>query len=181
MADSGMKPEVKYGLSAGIGVCLWISVEYWLGFHSARLAVGEFSSGVSLLILAVAVSLLLREKRAAAATGRLGLVPGVAAGLRSSFLAALIVYCFLSIHDQYLNPGWMDAALDWKVAQLRAVGVAETEIRKEIIFFRRAHSPVGLVATTVVGMTVLGAIYSFGLTLLLRRKAPPAAARKDYQ
>lgn len=168
-----MKPEIKYGLITGAGVCLWIIAEYLLGFHTTRLEIGEYSGFFSTLVPVVTLFLLLKGKREAAADGRLGLGQGVCSGLFASFIAALIVYCFMFVYNQFINPGWLDNTLDWKVAQMRAQGLAEIDIRKEITFYRQANSPAGLIVTTLVGMTLMGAIFSLGLTLLLRRQPRP--------
>ena len=168
-----MSAELKYGLITGTSVCLGLGLEYWLGFHTTRLAVSESSACISILILLFTLWLLLRHMQADTTAGRLGLVPAVAAGLQSSLVAALVVCSFLLVYSQFINPEWIDTTLDWKVAQLRAAGVAETVIRREIVLFRRANSPAGLVATTVLGMTLMGAVFSFGLALLLRGRASP--------
>jgi Protein of unknown function (DUF4199) len=169
-----MKPELKYGLLAGVGVSLWILVEQLLGFHTTHIAVGEYSGYFSNLIPLTLLFLLLKGRRDAAG-GQLALGPGLRAGLYASLIAALVVCCFLVAYSQFINPGWMDQALDWKVAQLRAGGVTEMAIREDIRFFRRANSPAGLILTTLAGMTVMGAIFSLGFTLLLRRWPRPAA------
>ena len=171
-----MKSEIKYGLITGAGVCLWIIAEHLLGFHTTRHEIGEYSGYFSSLVPLVTLFLLLKGKRETAFDGRLGLVQGIGSGLSASLIAAMLVYCFMVAYNQFINPGWLDNALDWKVAQMRAQGGAETDIRKEITFYRRANSPAGLIATTLVGMTLMGAIFSFGLTLLLRRRPRPPPA-----
>ena len=169
-----MSPELKYGLLAGTGVCLWILLEHLLGFHGARAAIGEYSGYFSGLIQLAALFLLLKT-RSAAAGGRLGLGQGVNSGLYASFVAALMVYCALVAYSQLVNPGWLDSTLEWKVAQMRAASLPETYIRQQIVIYRNAHSPLGLIATRLASMTLLGAAFSLGLTLWLRRQ--PGAPR----
>ncbi len=165
-----MNPEIKYGLITGAGVCLWIIAEYLLGFHTTRPEIGEYSGFFSNLIPLITLFLLLKGKHKSVTDGPLRVGQGLSSGLYASFIAALIVYVFLLAYNQFINPGWLDNALDWKVAQMRAQGVTETDIRKQITFYRQANSPAGLLATTIVGMTLVGASFSFGLTLLLRRQ-----------
>lgn len=164
-----MKPELKYGLISGAGVCLWIGLEYLLGFHTTRPAIGAYTGFVSNLIPLVALFLLLRAKRAAVYDGRLTLGAGIGSGLLASFIAALVVYTFLVSYSHYLNPGWIDQVLELKVAHWRAQQMTEPAIQEKIIHYRDAYSPVGLVATIIVGLTLMGGIFSLGLTLLLRQ------------
>lgn len=164
-----MRPELKYGLIAGAGVCLWIMGEFLLDFHTTRLEIGAYSGFFSALIPLTALFFMLRRQRDSAPDGRLTLWPGVKSGLQAAFISGVIVYGFMLAYNQFINPGWLDHALDWRVAQLRADGVAEPAIRKKIKFYRQMNGPVGTLLRSVGGTTVMGGIYSAGLTLLLRR------------
>ena len=167
-----MSPELKYGLVAGTGICLWILLEQLLGFHAARAALGEYSGYFS-GVIQFAVLFLLLKARATAPGARLSLGQGVNSGLYSSFVAALLVYCALVAYSQFVNPGWLDQTLEWKVARMRSESLPETYIRQQIVTYRNAHSPLGLIATRLAGMTLLGAAFSLGLTLWLRRANVP--------
>ncbi|MDI1334876.1 MAG: DUF4199 domain-containing protein [Lacunisphaera sp.] len=164
-----MKPELKYGLTAGAGVCLWTLGEFLLGFHTTRLAIGAYSGFLAGVIPLVTLFLLLKAKRAASPDGRLTLWPGVKSGLHAAFISGVIVYGFMFLYSNFINPGWMDHALDWRVARLRADGVTEIAIRDKIKLYRQMSSPVGCLLSIVGGTTVVGAIFAAGLTLVLRR------------
>lgn len=164
-----MSPALRYGLITGGGVCLWILVEFSLDFHTTRPGLGEYSGYFSSAIPLTTLFLLLKGRRDDVANGGLSLGWGVGAGLYASLVAALMVYGFLLAYNQFINPGWMDAALDWKVNQFRAQGMSEPAIRAEIVSFRWMNSPRGLLTTTLAGMTVRGGLFSLVLTLLLRR------------
>ena len=163
-----MKPEIKYGLITGAGVCLWITLEYLLGFHTTRMELGQYTGFFSNLIPLTTLFLLLRVKQAGFYDARLNLMTGVGSGLVASFIAGLIVYSFLASYTQFVNPSWIDQTLEWKVAQLRLAQVPEATIRERITLFRDAYTPTGLVMTIIVGTTVMGGLFSLGLTLLLR-------------
>ena len=124
-----MKPEIKYGLACGAALCAWIALEYLLGFHTTRPDLGAWTGLLSNLIPLAVLFLLLRKKRAALFDGRLSLGAGIWAGLLTSFVAALLVYCFLAAYTTYLNPTWIDQALEHKVALWRAEQVAEVDIQ----------------------------------------------------
>ncbi len=171
-----MSPEFKCGLITGAGITLWIVTEYSLGLHTTYLEIGEYTGYFANLIPLTTLFLLLRRKQAATYDGRLTLGQGIASGLLASFVAALIVYGFMVVYNRWINPDWVDNALAVKVAHQRVQGVSEIAIRREINFYRQANGPVGLIATTLLGITVMGGIFSFVLTLLLRlqSKSPRA-------
>ena len=92
----------------------------------------------------------------------------IGSGALASCVAALLVYCFLTAYTHFINPTWIDQALEVKVAQWRTHQVAETVFQEKISLYRGAYTPKGLVATIIVGMTLMGAIFSLILTLLVR-------------
>jgi riboflavin transporter FmnP len=163
-----MRPELKYGLITGLGVCLWIATEYFLGLHTTHLEIGEFTGYFANLVPLVTLLLLLREKQKQIYDHRLTLGQGIAAGLLMSFVAAVLVYIFMLAYNRWINPYWLDNALEWKVARMRDHAVSEVDIRKEITFYRNANSPIGLVVSTILGMTAVGGLLSIPCTLYLR-------------
>ena len=169
-----MKPELKYGLLGGAGVCLWILLEYALGFHTTRLTLGQYSGYFSTLLPLVALWLLLRERQR-----EYGLLFTIFRGLRSgvyaSLLTGIVVYCFLVFYNLVINPDWLERALRWKVEQMRAAHDSEALIREQITFYRNANSPLGLIYSTVAGLTLLGAFCSvlFSLVLIWRDRTAP--------
>ncbi len=163
-----MRPEVKYGLIGGTGICLWITLEYLLGFHTTRPEIGTYTGLLSNLIPLAMIFLLLRRKRAAVYDGRLSLAASIGAGLFASFVASLLVYSFLVTYSHSINPTWIDQALDVKVAAWRAQQVAETTIQERITLYRNAYTPFGLVIGVVLEKTLLGGVLAVALAPFVR-------------
>jgi hypothetical protein len=164
-----MHSEFKYGLICGTGVCLWIALEYALGFHTTRPDVGAYTGLLSNLVPLVTLFLLLRSKRAAIYDGRLSLGAGIGAGLVASFVASLLIYCCLAGYTHFINPTWIDQALEVKVAAWRSQLMPETDIQTRITDYRNAYTPKGLLWNIVVGTTLMGGLYSMILTVLVRQ------------
>lgn len=164
-----MKPETKYGLLIGAGLCLWNLADFALGFHTTRFAQGESADYFSCVIPLSLLTVLLLKLRNAA--GGITLRQGVKSGLHAALVGGLTLYAFMLLYNRFINPGWMDAALEWRVAQWRAKGVTEFTIREQIDFYHKMNSPLGCFLTIVAGLAVMGALYSFLLALGLRRKS----------
>jgi len=163
-----VKPEFKYGLINGAGVCVWIALEYLLGFHTTRPEIGSYTGLLSNLVPLTVLFLLLRKKRAAIYDGRLSLGAGIWSGILASFVASLVVYSFLVSYTHFVNPIWIDHALEVKVAQQRAAGVSEAAIQQSITLTRNAYTPAGMITSIIMGLTLMGGIFSLVLTLLVR-------------
>ncbi len=166
-----MRPEIKYGLLTGAGLCLWIYAEFFFGLHTSHQEIGRYSGVLSHLVPLGMLYLLLRAKRDSSPDGRLELADGIWSGVAASLFAALLVYGFAVAYNLYFDPDWIDNALAWKVARWRAQGIAETDIRQQITFFRHANNPAGLLTSTLATIVLPGTIFSLGLTVFLRRQS----------
>jgi hypothetical protein len=169
-----MKPELKFGLLGGAGVCLWMFGEYLLGFHTTRLAIGEYSGYFSSLVPLCTLTLLLRDRQREWGPF-FNLYRGLRSGVVASLLTAIVVYCFLVVYNLQINPGWLERALAWKVEQMRLAHIPEETIRQQITFYRNANSPTGLLYSTLAGLTLLGSFFSVGISLVLIWRAGKAA------
>ena len=76
-----MRPEFKYGLISGTGLCLWTVAEHYFGFHATHWEIGEYTGYLSNLIPLITLFLLLRQKQNAAHDGQLTIAQGIASGL----------------------------------------------------------------------------------------------------
>ncbi|MDD3180165.1 MAG: DUF4199 domain-containing protein [Opitutaceae bacterium] len=168
-----MRLDIKYGLLAGAGICLWSYIEHLLGFDTTRLEIGEYSDYFSILILLGALYLLLRRLRNASSNGRLSIVPALWYGLISSTVAGLVLYVFRIAYDHLINPGWFEHVLAWKEASMRTAGDSETDIRDAMLRYRHLNTPVGILLSIVAGYMLSGAIISFLLAVILRRNPSP--------
>jgi hypothetical protein len=164
-----MRPEIKWGLITGISVCLWILMEYVFGLHTTRSGLGAYTGLLSHLIPLTTLYLLLRHKRRQLYDGRLSLASGIYSGMYASLVAGLLIYTFLTAYTHFINPLWIDQALEVKVASWRAQQIPEKSIQEKITLYRQAYTPAGLLRSTVLGQTLNGGLFSLVLTLLLRR------------
>lgn len=164
-----VKPEIKYGLISGVALCLWIALEYVLGFHTTRPDIGAYTGLLSNLIPVITLLRLLQSKRAGIYDGRLSLGAGIFAGMLASFVASLLVYSCINSYTQLFNPSWIYQALEVKVAAWRAQHVTEPEIRSRITAYLAAYTPRGLLQTVILNMTLMGGLISLVLTFVVRR------------
>jgi len=168
-----MKPELKYGIVAGLAMGGWMLLEFWFGFHTTRMDARQFTGWVTDLIPTVMLYLLLKRRLESNDRYWLPAWEGMLHGLFASFVAALVFYVFLNVYQYFVNPSWVDSQLEWKVAHLRAAGATETDIRKQIVALRQANGPIGL-ALYIPAYTLLGGCVSALITLWLnwRHKEP---------
>ena len=161
-----MRPELKYGLWAALALCDWTLLEFALGFHTTRLAVGQYTNWGIEVIFAVMLYRLLQQRLHSLQRYWLPVWEAMLYGLLASLVAALVFYIFLNLYKFFLNPSWLDLQLEWKVARLRAAGTDEAAIREKLAVLRQAYTPVGL-ALFVPLYALGGAAFSALLSLWL--------------
>ncbi len=169
-----MSPSLTHGLLAAGATSLWLLLAYALGLHTQHIAIGHYVNYGAEIILIIA---LWRTPHRELHTQNRYWLPvwlGLLQGMLTALVAAMGVYVFLSLYLNFINPGYPDLHLDWRVNHLRSTGVAEEEVRAMARAYRWSTGPIGL-PLSIAGLYLLFAfIASPLLTLWLnwRRKEP---------
>ena len=169
-----MRPEMKYGLITGLGMCGWLLLEYLLGLHSTRLALSAYTQWGTEIILLIGLWVCLRHKLTNPHRYWLPVWQGLLGGLLTSFVAGLVVFIYFSYYLQLINPEWPDLYINWQVALMRAEHVSEDKVLIFARDFRWSVTAPGLVVHLVGFNALFGALASCILTLWLnwRHKEP---------
>ncbi len=169
-----MRPEMKYGLIAGLGMSLWMLAEFLLGLHTTHLDLNTYTNWGTEVILFVILYLFLRQKMSVLQRYWLPVWEGFLYGALTSLVAGLLFCTFLNIYLRFINPDWPFHYLNWHVAKMRTAGQSEDSIRLFAGSFRWSVTPVGLAVNSIGLYTLLGALVSPVLTMWLnwRRKEP---------
>ena len=169
-----MKLEIKYGLISGAGVCAWVLVEFFLGFHNEQLAIGKISSTLATVIPVVVLYRALKEKRDQRPDGELDTTAGLKSGLAISVIAAAMTTVFLWVYQHFINPGWMEKALEFEKAQMASAGATAEAIERRVAVFNILHSDGIQIITGLTGTLVMGLAISLIITSILKKKTPTA-------
>ena len=167
-----MKIEIKYGVISGAGVCAWVLVEYFLGFHNEHLAIGKITGYLATVIPVVALFRALKEKREQQRDGDLATGDGIRSGLVISAIAAVITTPFFWAYKHVINPGWMEKALEFEKAQMAKAGASAEVIDRKVAAFNALNSDEIQIATGLIGTMVMGLAISLIITTILKKKSP---------
>ena len=165
-----MKIELKYGVISGAGVCAWVLVEYFLGFHNQHLALGKITGYLATVIPVVALFRALKERRDQQPDDDLATGDGVKAGLIISAIAGVITTAFFWAYKHYINPGWMEKALEFEKAQMAKAGASAEMIDRKVAAFNALHSDEIQIVTGLIGTLVMGLAISLVITSILKKK-----------
>ncbi len=167
-----MKIEFKYGVISGAGVCAWVLAEYLLGFHNQHLAIGKFTGYLATVIPVVVLYRALKEKRDRQPDGDLATDDGIKAGLVISAIAGVITTAFFWAYKHFINPGWLDRALEFEKAQMANAGATAETIDRKVAAFNALNSDEIQIVTGLIGTMVVGLAISLVLTSILKKKTP---------
>lgn len=166
-----MKTELKYGLITGIGLSIYVFVEYLLGFHTIYPDIGEYSGYFSAIIPVAAIFFSIKEKRNRSFNGIISFGQAFITGLVISVISAFILTAFFYFYNNNINPEGINYLVEWKANQMREENYSEEEIVATIEEYNVRNNPMVIFAGTLGMGTLITIIFSF----LLRRNTIPAA------
>lgn len=108
-----VKPEIKYGVLCAAGLILWTLIQYFLGFHTIKLSIGQYSGFGIYLMIIVCIWLGLKEKLSDN-SGNFSFRTGIREALLQLTITASISSAFMFMYDYHLNPFWVDHMIQYQ-------------------------------------------------------------------
>ncbi|MBI3875156.1 MAG: DUF4199 domain-containing protein [Verrucomicrobia bacterium] len=164
-----MKPELKFGLTGGAAVSAWLLVASLVGFHTQQLALVKYSDTTSLAVLAGVIYLALKSRRARS-QDCLTLEQGWKTGTLIALVSGAIAALFKVAYNHVVNPGWVEKAIQWETARMKAANAPEQKIASMETYLRATNSDFFLVTLGIAGTVVLGTFIALALAFALQRK-----------
>jgi len=151
-------PGLFYGILCGISMCAWVLVEFVLGFHTTAIDIGQYSDYVLILFPIIYIFLAL-QNRQRHYKNRLTFIDGINTGFRLAFFSALILTLFFYVYIVYINPDWIQAAIEWQRKKLLLSGATDDQIEQ---FMNRNR-----VYNNSLGQAVMEFISTVGIGVLV--------------
>lgn len=153
-----MKPEYQYGLLCGIGLSVWMLIEFALGFHTTSLEIGQYSGYFSIFIPVVIIYAALKEQ-SSKMNGIVSVKEGMNTGFQIAIYSAVLFTFFLYVYNNYINPEWLNSLVEWQRKKLLLGGASDDEIERFMDQNRRMNNAVGqgvmsFISTTGIGIFV---------------------------
>ena len=164
-----LKTEIKYGIITGLIICLWHLIEYFLGFHSYKMHIGEYTTYFVVIIPFITLYLGIKEKRDKIYNGRISLRQGVRTGLMISLIGTVIVAVYLIIYFNSINPNFLDLSIAYQKSKLMSRGRTAEEITTEMDRLKFMFNFVNQLLFGIIGLVTSGFIISFALSMLLKK------------
>lgn len=165
-----MNDEIRYGMMSGAGLCCWILVEFFLGFHTSILEIGQYSGYFSFLIPVVVIYVALKDQQRRF-HGSLPIKVGINTGFQIAILSAFIYSLFLFLYNNYINPNWIDAMIDWQRRNLILSGATDDEIGRFMEQNRRMNGAVSQGIMSFISATGMGVFVTMIEILFLRLRS----------
>jgi hypothetical protein len=171
-----MKTCSLYGFISALAGAFLALVLYFLGFHSdvTKMATAQWVGGLGgTLIIVVCITLGVRARRAEvpAAEG-FGYGRALGAGAMVSLVLALLSAVFNYAYLAFIDPGYPDVMIQYKMDQLQAKGISGAQLEQAEKYTRMLMNPVPATIITLVYLFILGFIISLIVAIFLKRPAP---------
>ncbi|MEM6264247.1 MAG: DUF4199 domain-containing protein [Bacteroidota bacterium] len=162
-----MRPEFKYGFIGAGAICLWMLIEYFLGFHEPeKIPYSQLSFWVSPFILLFPLFRGLKEKVNENPNEEFDLRKGVFAGLVIVVVSAGVVGVFSYFYYSAISPDYIANLKEWTRAQMIEAGTSPGRADRDLegLDFRR------FIFQKWVFQIGQGIMLALIVTLYLRRK-----------
>lgn len=163
-----MKPEVKFGLLLGLGICVYTMLAHVFGFYTTNIGAGKYGDIAVTLLPIMAIYFAIRERRNR--QGSLTLWQGIVTGVLVALISFPLSTAFLWVYHHYINPNWLDYIINYEQSNMTRAGANANEISARLNALRAGNSDSAQVVGGLVGTTILGLALSFIISLLLKRK-----------
>jgi hypothetical protein len=150
-----MKREYRYGLLCGIGLSVWILIEFALGFHTTSLEIGQYSGYFSFFIPVVIIYAALKEQ-SSKMNGIISVKEGMNIGFQIAIYSAVVFTFFLYVYNNYINPEWLNSLVEWQRKKLLLGGASDDEIERFMDQNRRMNNAVGQGVMSFISTTGIG-------------------------
>ncbi len=165
-----MKPEVNYALFNSAGICIWVLVEYLLGFHSTRMEIGQYTGYLANVIPITMLFLAIRERREKLNGGTLTFGQGMKTGIIISLITAVITTIFMYVYLTAVNPEFMNLGMELQKQKLLQSGHSEAEVTASLESMKTMYSLPFQLGAILVITPIVGSVYSAIISAILRKK-----------
>jgi hypothetical protein len=163
-----MKPELRYGLIIGLGVSIWVLLEFLLGFHTKYMEIGQFSGYLSVIIPILALYYGLTEKYIHEPT--ITYWQTVKAGMTMVIIAAIIISLFMALYNTTIHPEWVEEGIAYEKQYLIEMNATAEEIAQAEEALKVMFSTEVQMIGSFIGVVVQGFFLCLLISWLIRRK-----------
>ncbi len=164
-----LKTEIKYGIITGAGICLWVLIEFLLGFHTEKMYIGEYTTYFVVFIPLLTLYMGIKEKRDRRNRGQISIGSGIKAGLMISLIATVIIALFLIAYYNYINPNYAELGIAYQRQKLILSGKSTDEIANEMESIKNMFRFINQFLFGTLGVVGTGFIISIALSLFLKK------------
>jgi len=175
--NPGMSTTLLYALIMAIAQIVVTLIAYFLGYQTDHMASGQwFSSIAPLVVLIVILTLGIKAVRDEQPGKGLSFGKGVGTGTLIVLFSSIITSIYAFIHFTYVNPSFVDYAIEAARVKWAAKGMVEAQMEKAEGFMRWIFKPaVQSIAGFIFG-NIIGVILSLIISAFLKREPAGGSA-----
>ncbi len=170
-----MKPEIKYGVLSAFLLIIWNITQYFLGFHTIRLALGHYTGYAIYLILFISLYLGLKEKEVDY-NGHFTLRKGIRSGLFQLVIIGIPASLFSFLYSYKINPLWVERLVIWQRennVNLAVLQIAANDQNAPTIILSNTEV---YLCINFLSIIIVGGLFSFLISMYLIGKTPKTKA-----
>lgn len=148
-------PEVIYGLVLSFASLVWVSLEYFAGLHTTRIAT---HASVTNFFAVIPIALMwhaLKHRRDVLEGGKILWWQGLTSGMIISVVAGILGAPTMWIFSKFINPGFYQAMIEYSVQTGTKREIAEANFNPTVYGMQATLGPIILGFFTALILTAI--------------------------
>ncbi len=168
------KSEIKFAVLGVLLLAGYTLLAWQLGWHDKDFTNAQHGKKIAGAVFVASIWLAVRERRDRRQGGFIEFEEGFQTGMIVSAITAFGNGVFIACYNHFINPGWLQRALEWRKAGALA-GLTERELGRPEASATVSQMLVFDLLLDPIGKVLMGMILTTAIAAVLRRKQPGEA------
>ncbi len=174
------KSEIRTGILLGVGLFLWLLLEFFLGFHTTRIDYHPFFTWLSIVIPIAGIYWSMKSKRDRDFEGTISFVQALKSGFLVTSIMSLISPIMVFVYVSAINPLFFSTMLAHSKVMIEGLNISVVDKDKMIEESTRYFSTSSYVIQSFFGSLIVGVVLSLLTAALMKRNAVAFSSKPDH-
>ena len=174
------KSEIRTGILLGVGLFLWLLLEFFLGFHTTRIDYHPFITWLSIVIPIAGIYWSMKVKRDRDYAGKISFVQALKSGFVVTSIMSLISPIMVFVYVSAINPLFFSTMLAHSKVMIEGLNISIVDKEKMIEESTRNFSTTSYLMQSFFGSLIMGAVLSLLTAALMKRNTIANSSKADY-
>ena len=174
------KSEIRTGILLGVGLFLWLLLEFFMGFHTTRIDYHPFITWLSIVIPIAGIYWSMKVKRDREYAGKISFLQALKTGFIVTSTMCLLSPIMVFVYVSAINPLFFSTMLAHSKVMIEGLNISIVDKEKMIEESTRNFSTSSYIMQSFLGSLIMGTILSILTAALMKRNTQAFSTKADH-